>query len=255
MADMSARGRFVWYDLMTTDPQQAEAFYTKTVGWSTEAWQGGPMPYHMWKADGKTMGGVMQLPANAGAPPHWLAYIAVPDVDATVNDAESRGAKALHRPTDIPTVGRYAVLSDPQGAVFAVFTSAGNAPGHEGAPTMGEFSWHELATTDIDAAFTFYEALFGWEKKDEDMGPLGIYRIFSRKGIQLGGMFNKPADMPFPPHWLQYVMVDSARAAADRVAANAGKILNGPTEVPGGDWIAQCLDPQGAPFAVHSKNP
>ncbi len=252
MADMSARGRFVWYDLMTTDPEKAEAFYTNALGWGTEVWQG-PMPYHMWKASGKTMGGVMQLP-NAAAPPHWLAYIGVPDVDATVKDAESRGAKTLAKPTDIPTVGRYAVLADPQGAVFAVFTSAGNAPGHEGAPTMGEFSWHELATTDIDAAFSFYQALFGWEKQnDHDMGPLGVYRIFARNGIELGGMFNKTADMPFPPNWLQYIMVDSARAAADRVTAHGGKILNGPMEVPGGDWIVQCMDPQGAAFAVHAK--
>jgi predicted enzyme related to lactoylglutathione lyase len=253
MADMSARGRLVWYDLMTTDPQNAEAFYTKALGWGTEVWQG-PTPYHMWTAGGKAMGGVMQLP-NAAAPPHWLAYIAVPDADATVRDAESRGAKTLAKPADIPTVGRFAVLTDPQGAVFAVFTPAGNAPGHEGAPTVGEFSWHELATTDYDAAFRFYEALFGWEKQnDHDMGPLGVYRLFARNGLEIGGMFNKTPDMPFPPHWLQYVMVDNTRAAVDRVTANGGKILNGPMEVPGGDWIAQCMDPQGATFAVHARN-
>ena len=89
MADMSARGRFVWYDLMTTDPDKAEAFYTKALGWGTQVWDG-PMPYHMWTtAAGKMMGGVMQLPPNAGAPPHWLAYIAVPDVDATTDRQES----------------------------------------------------------------------------------------------------------------------------------------------------------------------
>jgi predicted enzyme related to lactoylglutathione lyase len=175
-------------------------------------------------------------------------------VDATVKQAESLGATIHHKPTDIPTVGRFAVLADPQGAFFAVFTPPGNAPGHEGMPNVGEFSWHELATTDYAAAFGFYQALFGWEKiAEHDMGPMGIYFLFGRNGQQLGGMFNKPPEMPFPPNWLQYIQVDSADSAADRVKANGGQVLNGPMDVPGGDRIAQCLDPQGGAFAVHSR--
>jgi predicted enzyme related to lactoylglutathione lyase len=121
-------------------------------------------------------------------------------------------------------------------------------------PNIGGFSWHELATPDYAAAFRFYQALFGWEKVAEhDMGPMGMYFIFGRNGTQLGGMFNKPADMPFPPNWLQYIQVDSADSAVERVKANGGKVLNGPMDVPGGDRIAQCLDPQGGAFAVHSR--
>jgi predicted enzyme related to lactoylglutathione lyase len=251
MADASLRGRYVWYDVMTPDPKAAEAFYTSVAGWGTQVWEG--MPYTMWTADGQAIGGVMPLP-NASAPPHWLAYIAVPDVDATVTQAESLGARTMVPGTDIPTVGRYAVLADPQGAVFAVFTPEGGAPREEGEPRIGEFSWHELMTTDYENAFAFYEALFGWEKIEEhDMGPMGIYLIFGRQGTQLGGMFTVPPDTPMPPNWLQYIRVESADAAAERVKANGGQILNGPMDVPGGDRIAQCLDPQGAAFAVHSK--
>jgi predicted enzyme related to lactoylglutathione lyase len=253
MADANARGRFVWYDLMTSDPKKAEPFYQKVAGWGTQVWNG-QQPYTMWTVNGNPIGGVMDMPPGLNAPPHWIAYIAVPDVDATVKQAESLGGKTHHKPTDIPSVGRFAVLADPQGAVFAVFTPQDNPPGHDGKPNVGEFSWHELATTDYKAAFRFYQALFGWENLVEhDMGPMGIYFIFGRNGKQLGGMFNKPAEMPGPPNWLQYVLVDSADRAAERVKANGGQVLNGPMDVPDGDRIAQCLDPQGGAFAVHSR--
>ncbi len=252
MAEMSTRGRFVWYDLMTSDPAKAQAFYTKVCGWGTQPWEG-EVPYTMWTVGTTPIGGVMPQP-NPGAPPHWLAYISCSNTDETVKLAQSLGAQVFVQPKDIPKVGRFAILADPQGAVFAAFASS-NPPPPDGDPKVGEFSWHELATTDYAAGFNFYEKLFGWEKReDHDMGPMGVYRLFGRNGRETGGMFNKPAEMAgVPPHWLQYVMVDSSSAAADRVKAAGGQVLNGPMEVPGGTWIAQCMDPQGAAFAVHSK--
>lgn len=253
MTEAKPRGRFVWFDLLTTDPKAAPAFYSAVAGWGTQAWDSGPMPYTMWINDGKPLGGVTNL-HNPAAPPHWLAYISTPNVDATVKEAEELGAKVIAPPSDIPTVGRYAVLADPQGAVFAAFTPHDAAPGHEGPPVVGEFSWHELATHDSPAAFRFYERLFGWEKTvSADMGEMGMYHMYGRNGIELGGMFNKPPQMPGPPAWTYYIMVDDAQRAVDAVKANGGQVLMGPHEVPGGDLIAQCLDPQGAVFAVHAK--
>ena len=246
-----SRGRFVWYDLMTSDPKGAEAFYTTAVHWGVQPWD--QMAYSMWTANGQPLGGVMQLPKEAGAPPHWLAYISVPDVDGTGSLAQSLGGKVLKPGADIPNVGRFAILEDPHGARFAVFTpSQPSQP--ESDPAVGEFSWHELLTKDWKQAFSFYEALFGWERSAEhDIGPMGMYFIFKRNGRDLGGMFNVTREMPMPPSWLHYVRVDSADAAVERVKANGGQVLNGPMSVPGGDRVAQCLDPQGAPFAVHSK--
>lgn len=66
-------------------------------------------------------------------------------------------------------------------------------------------------------------------------------------------MFNKPAEMPGPPFWLYYIMVPDVKAVVEKIKGLGGQILNGPMEVPGGDLIAQCLDPQGAAFAIHSK--
>jgi predicted enzyme related to lactoylglutathione lyase len=255
MTDTSARGRFVWHDLITTDTGAAVDFYTKVAGWGTEQWNGGGAPYTMWMSNGAPLGGVTSMSQSAsGMPPHWISYVCVPDTDATATQASALGGKVLHPPTDIPMIGRYAVIADPQGAPIAIFTPQAQAPGHEGAPNKGEFSWHELMTTDYAGAFDFYSTLFGWEKSDaHDMGPMGIYQIYSRNGLQIGGMFNKPADMPMPPNWMVYIMVDSADRAAERVTKYGGKVCNGPMEVPGGDRIAQCMDPQGGMFAVHSK--
>ena len=125
---------------------------------------------------------------------------------------------------------------------------------HEGEPQIGEFSWHELATHDQPAAFRFYEKLFGWEKTSAmDMGPGGVYQMYGRAGVPMGGMFNKPAEMPGPPSWLHYIRVDDVNRAVDVTNGRGGKIVNGPMEVPGGDWIAQGMDPQGGMFAVHAK--
>jgi predicted enzyme related to lactoylglutathione lyase len=253
MSETSTRGKFVWYDLMTTDPKGAEAFYKNVAGWTTEQWEA--MPYTMWKAGNSTIGGIMPMPdAAAGPPPHWIAYIAVPDVDASMALIASLGGRTLMAAKDIPGVGRFALATDPQGAAFAVFTPLGTAPGQDHDPAIGEFSWHELSTSDYAAAFAFYEKVFGWHKQAEhDMGPMGIYLLFSRNGRELGGMFTMDPSRKMPPNWLQYIRVDNADRAVERVTAAGGTVLNGPMDVPGGDRIAQCMDPQGAAFALHSK--
>ncbi len=256
MADVS-RGRFVWHDLLTTDPSGAQKFYPRVVGWTVDA-ESYPQ-YAMWQTGGRGIGGVMDLPAEVrqgGAPPHWLAYISTPDTDASAADAQARGAKVLVGPTDIPEVGRWAILQDPQGAVFALFTptAAPQQPPPEGPPGAGDFSWHELAANDNEAAFGFYAALFGWDRfETHDMGPMGTYIIYGAGGVPYGGMYNRPADMPAPPHWLPYVHVPSADEAAGRIKDAGGTVLHGPADVPGGDRIAMALDPQGAAFAVHAR--
>ena len=261
MTDAFPRGRFVWYELMTSDPSAAQSFYTQLTGWTTKAGDVAGQPYTEWVNGETHIGGVMQLPGEAeqqGAPPHWLGYVAVPSVDETLQQAEGLGAKKLVGPMDIPTVGRIAVLQDPQGAVFAVYTPAGDVPGHDGVPAVGEFSWHELTTTDHGAAFDFYSALYGWVKTEAmDMGPGGTYQMYGRiPGRSIGGISNKPADQPGPPaSWLYYVTVPDVHAKVEQVKQLGGQVLNGPMEVPGGDFVAQCMDPQGAAFAIHSLRP
>jgi uncharacterized protein len=255
MPASALRGRFVWHELMTTDPDAAARFYPGVTGWKVQAWEQDPS-YRLWKTGAALMGGLMRLPEEArrmGTRPSWLVYVGVPDVDASVRHATSLGARALVPPQTIP-VGCFAVLADPQGAAFAVYKPSPEPPEPKDDEVgVGDFCWHELATRDYKAAWEFYRALFGWESTEAmDMGPGGVYWMFGRAGRSLGGMYNKPREMPAAPHWLCYVRVPNADTAAAAVTRLGGRLLNGPMEVPGGARIAQVQDPQGAAFAVHS---
>jgi len=256
MTPSPTTGRFCWHELMTTDPAGALTFYGKLAGWTAEAMPGDPT-YQVLKARGKVrVGGVMELPQQArqmGSPSHWVPYIEVADVDDVVRKATAMGGRTYVSPNDIPKMGRFAVLADNQGATFAVYKSVdGISPDTE--PGLGEFSWHEMVAGNLDAAWNFYHALFGWEKREAmDMGPeLGVYQVYRNAGgtRDLGGMYTKPKDVPAPPHWLCYITVPSAVKSGEYTTQNGGKVVMGPMEVPGGGQIVGGMDPQGAGFAT-----
>ena len=250
------RGRFVWHELMTSDTKSAANFYTKLVGWKTKVFDQNPS-YTMFTAKGRPVAGLMALP-EPSSPLSWLAYIGTPNVDETARQAEGLGGKVVKKPTDIPTIGRFAILQDPQGAMFVAFTPLpSSAPPPDSTPASDDFSWHELATTDWRGALGFYKSLFGWEETESmDMGPeMGTYQMYGWKGHTLGGMMNKPRQSPGPPAWLSYIKVADAKKAAAAVKKLGGQIINGPMEVPDGSWIAAGLDLQGAAFAVNSPKP
>ena len=249
---------FIWYELMTSDPDAAEAFYGAVVGWKmADAGQPG-MRYTILSAGDRGMGGLMALPAEAckaGARPGWLGYVGVPDTDKAAKRIVEAGG-AIHRgPADIPDVGRFAVVADPGGALFQLLTPLPrqDAPPPAEPTALGLVSWHELYSgIGQEAAFRFYSGLFGWETAElMDMGPMGKYRIFAADGVPMGGMMDKPEDMPGSA-WSFYVNVDGIDAAVERIEANGGRVSMGPHDVPGGSWIVQALDPQGAAFALVS---
>ena len=247
------KGQHLWYDLITTDLPGAKDFYQSVIGWGTQPFEGGPGPYDMWTVGERPVGGSVELPEEArkqGAPPHWMAYIGTPDADATAQRAVELGATHLHT-EEIPQVGKFAIIQDPFGAVFSAFQPAGESPPSEGKPTHGEFSWAELMTEDYEKAYAFYADLFGWDKgQPMDMGPMGIYQLIRLGDRDFGGIMNKPEGMPMSA-WIYYVNVDDIDKAVEGVKANGGQVLNGPIEVPGGDRVAQCQDPQGGTFALH----
>jgi predicted enzyme related to lactoylglutathione lyase len=249
-----ATGSFVWYELMTTDTGAAKAFYGQAVGWGLQEMP--EMSYTLFTAGDAPVGGLMSLPEDArkaGAPPGWLGYVAVEDVDAATARVKQLGGAVHTPPTDIPNIGRFAVVADPQRATFALFRGQGPAPERPEPGTPGHVGWHELYADDWEAAFEFYAALFGWRKADAiEIGETGIYQLFSAGGQTIGGMFNRLSTVP-ATFWLFYVNVADIDAAAGRVTDGGGKVLNGPMQVPGGDWIVQCSDPQGAMFALVGK--
>jgi uncharacterized protein len=254
-ADASILGRFLWHELLTTDMKGAEQFYKPVVGWTVTPFEGSPEPYDMWaRPDGKPMGGVMKLPQGMNVPPHWGMYVGVPKLEEGVAAVERLGGSWMSPVIDVPTVGRMRTMKDPQGAMFSIYEPLNPPQAPEGEPKLGDVSWHELYTTDAEAAMKFYTTLFGWKPTDSmDMGEMGKYHMFGR-GFPLGGMMNKPPQMAqVPPAWSVYFRVDDVHAAADRVKTNGGQVTNGPMEVPGGDWIVNCMDPQGAAFSMHHR--
>ena len=249
-------GSFVWGELLTTDTAAAGAFYSKVVGWKT-APSNPDGSYITFNTKSGPAAGMMSLPDEAkkmGAPPHWLMYVGTPNVDETATRIAQLRGRVLKQPADIPGTGRFAVVQDPYGATFGIYTPKTPRPSQAQVGT-GEFSWFELYTPNPEGAWAFYQSLFGWEKTSAmDMGEMGTYQMFGRGGgIPNGGIMKPPPGAPAA--WQPYVRVADAKAAAAIAQAGGGKIVNGPMEVPGGDWIAQGMDPQGAMFAVHSLKP
>ena len=259
MTDLN--GKFFWYELMTSDPQAAIAFYGDVVGWTAQPFGGERTadPYHVLSGSAGPMGGIMSIPAEAkdcGMSPWWGGYIGSADVDADARRLAEAGGSVKRPPEDIPGVGRFAVMSDPGGAVFMLLK--GSSPeGMEPAPMManGHVGWHELYSGDFAADLAFYTGQFGWAKGDAmDMGEMGSYQLVSQSGSadfqgMTGGIMPCPPQVP-APLWLFYFAVPDIDMALEKVKAGGGTVLNGPMEVPGGAWIIQAADPQGAMFAL-----
>jgi len=246
--------RFVWYDVMTTDSKAAEAFYRLVMGWDTKDSGMADRSYTLLSVGPAMVGGLMPIPEEAramGARPAWMGYVGVADVDSHEARVKAAGGSVHRAPEDIPGVGRFAVVADPQGAAFMLFSGpSGEEPAPVAPGTPGHVGWHELHAGDRESAFAFYADLFGWTKVEAvDMGPLGIYQTFAAGGAPIGGMMTKAPSLPVA-FWLYYFNVEAIDAAAARVARGGGQIVNGPQQVPGGSWIVQCVDPQGAMFAL-----
>ena len=249
-------GRPLWYELMTTDMKAAEQFYRKVVGWTAVPFEGSPQPYSTFNRSGDVpVAGLMKRPDGMNFPPFWAMYVGVQKLEDGVAHIKKLGGKELSPVIDIPKVGRMQMMTDPQGAAFYIYEPADDPKQPEGVPEIGEGSWHELMTTDAPAAMKFYTELFGWKQSETmDMGEMGKYYMFNRPHGMIGGMMNKPPQMAsVPPNWQIYFRVPDINVAAERIKANGGQILNGPMEVPGGDWVLNAMDPQGAAFSLHAK--
>lgn len=249
---------FIWYELMTTDVKASETFYKAVVGWTSEPFGGTDFSYVVVKAGDTGVGGLMAISpeaAAAGLKPAWVGYIEAANVDAATEGVRAAGGFVHRAPADIPGVGRFSVVADPQGVMFMLLSPQGEDGPRTTGFTPGRVGWHELYAEDWPSALAFYAGQYGWEKAEAlDMGPMGTYQLFSINGEQTGGMMNKPPQIAAAT-WLFYFNVEAIDAAAERVRANGGQVLMGPMQVPGGSWIVQCMDPHGAQFALAAPAP
>jgi len=253
-------GSFIWYELITPDPEAAEAFYDKVVGWEVEPpTEDGHDYRHIRTSGGEHVGGMIGLTEEMrqhGVRPVWLGYVAVENVDEAVAAMQRDGAQVWKAAWDIPDVGRIALVADPQGAPFYVMKPIPPAGREDESSTAfsadqpEHVRWNELSTDDPDAAVAFYSRHFGWRQEgDMDMGEHGKYRFIQHGGLGIGAVMRRMPQMPVSL-WSYYIGVDDIDRAAGAITGSGGQILNGPMEIPGGEFALNAMHPQGASFGL-----
>lgn len=243
-------GTFSWTDLGTTDLAGAKTFYTELFGWELEDMPAGEgMVYSMARVDGKYVAAVYEQDEDQrsqGVPPNWLNFITVDDIEARTAEAERLGGAILSPPIDVQDSGRMSLVSDPTGAVFAMW-QPGKHIGAQLVNEAGALTMNELDTRDVPAAKEFYGALFGWTFEDD---PSGAYTNIKNEGNLNGGMIElAPEWGDVPPHWRPYFAVVDCEASLARVKELGGQAMGAPIEVPAGRF-AVVADPQGASFSI-----
>jgi predicted enzyme related to lactoylglutathione lyase len=237
----------VWHEQVSSDPKQAQDFYTRLFGWEAEVFKPGEADYTMISSRGQNHGGYATAMEGA-PPPHWLSHIRVEKLEDTIEKATRAGGKLAAGPFEMGEVGRIAIIADPQGAYVSAYE-----PPTEGPASEGVFVWDELGTSDVDAAQRFYEEVFDWTTND--MGPdYGGYRVFNRGETGIAGLMKLP-DNSIPPHWQPYVAVEDPDATAAKAGELGGSTLAEPMDVPNVGRIAVLRDPQGAPFGIIKPQP
>ena len=241
---------------MTPDPAASTTFYGPLFGWDVNA-AGPDNHYHIVTKDGEGVAGFLTLSDDMqahGATPGWLGYIGVDDVDAKAAAIKAAGGTIHRAPWDIPGFGRAALVADPDGAVFYIMK--GSMPGEskafaKHAPMIGHCAWNELIAKDADVTLHFYSDQFGWARDDTmDMGDEGggLYRFIRANGAMMGAAMDQAMDLPIG--WTFYLRVADIDAALETLTLNGGEVLRGPQEIPGGEFVVNAVDPQGAPFSI-----
>jgi predicted enzyme related to lactoylglutathione lyase len=243
-------GKFVWFEHISKDPRKAQAFYGEVLGWKVASFPMGNSTYDMIVTGEKldTMVGGYRTPED-DEKPHWISYVSVEDVDAAAKAAAANGGRIIEAPYDIPTVGRTARIADPQGAEICPFKSNGGDPPDAPDASGSRFCWNELHTSDAARALSFYEKVFGFSHRSQDIGPSGTYHILSRGGVERGGVFG---DVPAgaPASWLPYVSTGDADAAVGRARKLGATICIDPADIPAVGRFAVFTDPTGASIAI-----
>ncbi len=248
-------GSFAWYELMTTDLVAAETFYRDVVGWAAQDASTPNLAYKLLTAGKVPLGGLIELPEEGrkkGAYPRWMGYLEVTDIELAVDRIKRLGG-AVHVPPTNTNIGLISVVADPHNATFGLIN--GLKPGRRqpvepGKP--GGVGWHELHAVDWEKAFVFYSEVFGWQNGGTEVSPTFAYQWFSVGGQTVGGMFKKLPEDPMP-FWLFYFNVEDIDTAAERVRTGGGYVTGDAAELRNGSWVARCVDPQGATFALRGK--
>ncbi len=249
MTRATQAGQFCWWSLMTKDVERANRFYRELFGWGLTTIEiPGEEPSLIYTSGRGGFAHPVPLEPGFPGPSHWIAYLTVADVDAACRSVERLGGKVCLPAFDIPTIGRTAVVEDPIGAAFHLFSSfdPSDASSMIGDAT-GDICWMELMADDITPLTPFYGELFGWSFSEPMDINGGDYISFEKDGVKLGGLFQRPAAIPaMPPAWMVYFSVPSVDDYIEKVKAAGGSIQVAKTPIPQTGFFACFQDPTGA---------
>ncbi len=246
-------GRFVWHDLMTKDAEAAQTFYSALLGWKIESHDKAGFVYRRILCGPGSIGGIIEEPTIPHA--HWMPYLAVADVDRAAERVKALGGSVCVPPTDIPMTGRFAVVGDPAGGTFCVYTGL---PGNHGAnpdeAVPGRACWNELYSVDLDASQAFFTALAGWQPEPHDAGAMGAYHVEMLGKKQTGGMLRQP--MPATPSiWVVYFYVLDLAVSTARAEELGATAMMRAMPIPDVGTFSMLSDPTGALFALFEPVP
>ncbi len=245
-------GAIVWRETMTTSLERTTAFYTDLFDWKTKDVDMGPMGvYRLFQVGEKNVAGAMELGADMkGVPSSWVQYISVPDVDAAATRVAANGGVVLFGPRDIPNVGRFVMITDPQGAAVALYKDIKGDTAPARPPAGGTFCWDSLNTTDKAEACAFYAAVVGYKIGD----------FHGRVTLEMDGPVGGVADVGqtptgVPPHWLSYVLVKDLAESRERAQSLGAELMMGEFTVPETGKVSVIQDPAGAHLALFEAFP
>ena len=242
-------GRFVWRDLMTRDVPAAKRFYTELLGWRFEDTKRNGRAYALARVGSQPVAGIVDVSAIPDAGPQWISFMSIADVDQKVALVTANGGQVLLPPRDVATIGRAAVVADPQGAPLGLATLRRDVPDPL-SPTPSAFFWQEYLARDASQALDFYKRLAGYESSISDT-RLGLEYHILKKDRSRAGLFQLPATVTdVLPNWLPYVLVADPAALAARVPGLGGRVLVPASPERRNGSLAVVADPGGAPLAL-----
>jgi|RhiMethySRZTD1v2_1073278.scaffolds.fasta_scaffold00987_19 uncharacterized protein len=245
-------GRFVWHDLMTKDVNAAKRFYGGLFGWTFENTKRGDRPYVLARIGADPVAGIVDVSSLPDAAPQWISFMAVPDVEKTIELVRFGGGKVLAEPREVASVARAAVVSDPQGAPLGLAQLHREIRGivDPTRPVASRFFWQEYLAGDAAKALEFYKRLGGYESAVTD-ARLGIeYHVLRTATRPRAGLFQLPESSDVLPTWLPYVLVEYPAILAQQVPGLGGRILLPADAARRNNSLVVIADPGGAPLAL-----
>jgi predicted enzyme related to lactoylglutathione lyase len=242
-----AAGSIEWLELITPDPQEAESFYTKLLGWSFHDKEG----HRIASANGINVGEI-GTDDGSSAPPHWLPFIQLSgDLESAIDTIRANGGTHF-RTGEIPGQARWAFCADPDGAVFAAIHSLTESEPQSAAwpPPVCTVSWYGVAANDLAATARFYANVFGYDPPDpnEEFSAVNTPILMSGARMHAGVL---PASPDLPPQWFPYVVVPDADTVLTKSIELGGRPITPVMAIPQIGRIIGLTDPTGAIFFAH----